>query len=370
MLEVPIRTSLKRSLRGIACRRRLLTRSITCTPDVVHFKPLPDKTRFVRPLEPASLPNGFMLTGVHCGIKKSSSILDLGIAASQGPNTAAAACFTRNAFRAAPVLVSEDVLVKNEGRARAVVVNSGCANAVTGEQGLRDAWDMAKATDVALQHRTSSLLNPSSETLVLSTGVIGETLPISRILSAIPTAVSSLDSSPESYAKAARAFMTTDTFPKLRASTFEMGGQRYRMAGMDKGAGMIHPNMGSPPSSLHATLLGLVLTDAPISPPALQTSLQYAVDRSFNAISVDGDMSTNDTIIVLANGMGAMGAAPQEITEADNPTEYIQFRDALTAFCQELAQLIIRDGEGATKFVTISVTVRGESSPIQSICVT
>jgi glutamate N-acetyltransferase/amino-acid N-acetyltransferase len=144
--------------------------------------------------------------------------------------------------------------------------------------------------------------------------------------------------------------MTTDTFPKLRARTFKLGGREVRIAGIDKGAGMIAPNMG-PPQPPHATLLGVIATDAAIAPAALQSALTYAVDRSFNAISVDGDMSTNDTILCLANGAAAPDAA--EITE-DSP-EYIVFRDELASFAAELAQLVVRDGEGATKFVTVRV---------------
>lgn len=265
--------------------------------------------------------------------------------------TSAAACFTRNAFKAAPVTVSEQVLQENKGRARAVVVNSGCANAVTGKQGIDDAWAMVKATD--------ALLHPAGthETLVMSTGVIGQNLPISKIVSGI----NSLQSGPlgNSFAfweKAAQGFMTTDTFPKLRARTFEINGKEYRMAGMDKGAGMIHPDMGPPSGQLHATLLGCILTDVAIEPKSLQNALTYAVDRSFNSISVDGDMSTNDTIIVLANGAATPSDEPlNEINETTDPEAFKIFRDELTAFAIDIAKLVVRDGEGATKFVTVSV---------------
>jgi len=190
----------------------------------------------------------------------------------------------------------------------------------------------------------------------MSTGVIGQNLPISKILSGISSLVpSSLGSDFAAWERAAKAFMTTDTFPKIRARTFSLGGQTFRMAGMDKGAGMIHPDMGPPTAlgQLHATLLGCILTDAAISPKALQAALTYAVDRSFNSISVDGEMSTNDTIIVLANG-----AAAGETGEIDeNDPLFPAFRDELTHFAAELAQLVVRDGEGATKFVTVSVEV-------------
>ncbi|KAJ3487205.1 hypothetical protein NLJ89_g11736 [Agrocybe chaxingu] len=157
--------------------------------------------------------------------------------------------------------------------------------------------------------------------------------------------------------------MTTDTFPKLRSRTFTIGGVEYRMAGMDKGAGMIHPNMGpastqfSAPKQLHATLLGCIMTDAAVTPKSLQSALTYAVDRSFNSISVDGDMSTNDSIYVLANGAASKGAIIDEDTDKE---AYKVFKKELTDFAADLAKLVVRDGEGATKFVT--VTVKGAPS--------
>lgn len=310
------------------------------------------KTRHVLPIEPSSLPRGFVATGVHCGVKKKASVLDLGLVLSTAPvsQSSSAACFTRNAFKAAPVTVSADVLEKSAGRARAIVVNSGCANAVTGKQGLSDAWAMSRATDALLQSKDPS-------TLVMSTGVIGQNLPIERILAGIESASSSVGSSPEHWERVAHAFMTTDTFPKLRARTFDLGGPSpVRILGIDKGAGMIHPDMGPAPAMLplHATLLGLIATDARVSPRSLQNALTYAVERSFNSISVDGDMSTNDTIIALANGE----AGGVEVDEHETPREYELFRTELTKFAIELAQLVVRDGEGATKFVTISVNVR------------
>ena len=237
-----------------------------------------------------------MLTGIHAGVKKQAGVPDLGVILSTSEQpTSAAACFTRNAFKAAPVSVSDDVLKKNGGWAKAVVVNSGCANAVTGKQGMDNAWAMVKATD--------ALLPPSSEfehqTLVMSTGVIGQNLPISKILSGIRESKETLNSDFSAWERAAQAFITTDTFPKLRSRVFKINGFEYRMAGMDMGAGMIHPNMGPAttfkPKQLHATLLGCILTDAAVSPRSLQNALTYAVDKSFNSISVDGDMSTNDS---------------------------------------------------------------------------
>ena len=194
----------------------------------------------------------------------------------------------------------------------------------------------------------------------MSTGVIGQTLPIAKILSGIrsqsPSGTPTLGAGFDAWERAARAFMTTDTFPKLRARTFTLKGREFRLAGMDKGAGMIHPDMGPPSAGgqLHATLLGCILTDAAVSPRSLQSALTYEVDRSFNSISVDGDMSTNDTIVVLANGAATAVEEP-EIDEATDPEAYEVFKQELTSFAADLAQLVVRDGEGATKFVTVTV---------------
>lgn len=272
--------------------------------------------------------------------------------------------------------MSDAVLKRTEGRVRGVVVNSGCANAVTGERGMKDAWEMVR--------EAGKVFGGGEDVMVMSTGVIGVPLPMSRIVDGIrsfslsPSPTPSitaktktiLSSDPESWTHLAKAFMTTDTFPKLRTRTFEIEGKPYRMAGIDKGAGMIHPSMGPITSSstsstasaarpLHATLLGCIMTDAPVSEGALQSALNWAVDRSFNSISVDGDMSTNDTVLLLANGAGGTGtpAEIEAITETHTPNAYIQFRTALTEFATELAQLVVRDGEGATKFVEVVVKV-------------
>ena len=260
---------------------------------------------------------------------------------------------------------------------RGIVVSSGCANAVTGKKGLEDAWAMVKETDALLladDRLKTAGGSGVNETLVMSTGVIGQTLPIDKIISGIrsQSQSSTLGSSYEAWERAAKAFMTTDTFPKLRARTFVIAGKEYRMAGMDKGAGMIHPDMGPMASTttptaagLHATLLGCILTDAAVSPRSLQSALTYAVERSFNSISVDGDMSTNDTIIVLANGAAAAApsgsseeaAAVVEIDEENDRASYEIFKEELTAFAVDLAKLVVRDGEGATKFITVTVDV-------------
>jgi glutamate N-acetyltransferase/amino-acid N-acetyltransferase len=353
----------------------------TMTTSTFTAKTAPSKTYLHKPIPDDLFPRGYLVGGIHSGVKKDASALDLAILlSSSSRQTSAAASFTRNAFQAAPVTVSKDVLSQTLGRARALVVNSGCANAVTGRQGLADAWAMARATDALLTPSPYPLSSSSSsETLVMSTGVIGQPLPISKILAALrpqgPLSTA-LGQGFAAWDAAARAFMTTDTFPKLRARALSLGdGRTYRIAGIDKGAGMIHPDMlGAPPprrsrsqSQLHATLLGCIATDAPVAPAALQSALDYAVQRSFNAISVDGDMSTNDTVLLFANGAGGAGAedgegkgevSVREIDETRDPGAFLCFRDGLTEFMQELAQLVVRDGEGATKFVTVSVEVR------------
>ncbi|RKP04484.1 arginine biosynthesis protein ArgJ [Thamnocephalis sphaerospora] len=181
----------------------------------------------------------------------------------------------------------------------------------------------------------------------MSTGVIGQHLPMDRIADGVPQLYKSLDGGHDAWLKAAWGICTTDTFPKLRSRTFKLpSGRQHRLAGMAKGAGMIHPNM--------ATMLSFICTDAAVRSDALQAALSHAADRSFNAISIDGDMSTNDTVTLLANGAAWQDAASKQpigLSDAD----YASFRDQLTDFSAELAQLVVRDGEGATKFVTVSV---------------
>lgn len=279
-------------------------------------------------------PVGFRASGVHCGVKKNKN-KDLALVISDRP-CAGAAVFTTNAFKAAPVLLSQATLAENSHALFGVVTNSGCANAVTGAQGLENAKRMRNAVDELVKQPVSAL--------TMSTGVIGQQLPIEKIEAGIQDAYNNLSADhADGWMRCAEAFMTTDTFPKLRSGQFDLEGKTVTMAGIAKGAGMIHPNM--------ATLLGFMVTDAYVEPALLKKALKYAADRSFNAISVDGDMSTNDTIAVLANG--ASGAVIKE----EGPA-FEAFRDQLTAFAAELAQLVVRDGEGATKFVTIHVKVK------------
>ncbi|ANZ74264.1 BA75_00174T0 [Komagataella pastoris] len=280
-----------------------------------------------------SYPLGYKVGAIHCGVKKNST-LDLAVLVSETP-ASAAAVFTTNKFKAAPVQVSRQILNDKNGKGiSSIVVNSGNANAVTGKGGIEDALKMVDTVD-------STLKNSPSSTLVMSTGVIGQRLPIDNILEGIPVALKDVGSSHEDWLRCAKGIMTTDTFPKLVSKSFEIEGREYSLAGLAKGAGMICPNM--------ATLLGFFVTDAPVTPGALSKVLTYATDRSFNCISVDGDMSTNDTICAMANG----AAGGEEISESSS--QFIKIQDEITLFAQQLAQLVVRDGEGATKFITINV---------------
>lgn len=281
-----------------------------------------------------SYPLGFRTGTAHCGIKKNPGVPDLAVIVSDR-DCSAAGVFTTNIFKAAPVTADQNVLATGKGKGvRSVIINSGCANAVTGKQGYMDAQAMivaaAKAANAA-EHAIGALC--------MSTGVIGQKLPIEKVLTAIPSLTKSATRSHEAWLDCARGIMTTDTFPKLASTTFANG--QYRIVGISKGAGMIHPNM--------ATLLGCLATDAPVSPDALQKALKAAVDVSFNSISIDGDMSTNDTILALANG----AAGGNEIGP-DGPL-YDEFQQALSSLSVDLAKLVVRDGEGATKFVTVKV---------------
>lgn len=304
-------------------------------------------------------PKGFKVSGTYVGVKASNkSHPDLALIASDRA-AFGAAVFTTNKFQAAPVQVSRSVLEKRGGAGlRSIVINSGCANAVTGVGGIEDANAMAQTATAQFQAETTTSdpaddqLGPSS--LVMSTGVIGQRLPIKKILAKIPTAYSNLDDTHEAWLATAKAICTTDTFPKLLSTTFTLPstqhqGIEYRLAGMTKGAGMIHPNM--------ATLLGILCTDAPIGAAALQSLLKGAVDRSFNAISIDGDTSTNDTVAMLANGAAAAAGSDASVAIPADPSseDYIAMSKVLTEFAQRLSQLVVRDGEGATKFVEVHV---------------
>jgi glutamate N-acetyltransferase/amino-acid N-acetyltransferase len=275
------------------------------------------------------LPKGFLASGVCAGIRNKR--LDLALfVAEKGAN--AAALFTTNRFQAAPVVLGKADLARSGGRVRAVVVNAGCANAITGRPGRDAARRVRDAAAFVLGF-------PEEEVLVSSTGVIGVLLPDAKIRAALPDAKARL--SAWGVEAASRAILTTDVGPKVAQGAFTSQGRRGRVVGIAKGAGMIHPNM--------ATMLAFVLTDLAASPGYLKAALREAADSSFNAISVDGDTSTNDTLLVMASG--EMGGR-----ELRRPGEGAAFRAALAKVCRALAWMMVRDGEGATRVLDVSVT--------------
>jgi glutamate N-acetyltransferase/amino-acid N-acetyltransferase len=298
---------------------------------------------------------GFQASGVFCDIKRlgtgkgsdKGKKRDLALLVSQVP-AAVAGMFTTNQTCAAPVKVCAARVKK--GWAQAVVINSGNANACTGKQGMADALEMASFTEQALDL-------PSGLALVGSTGRIGVTMPMDNVRAGIIEAAAMLGTTPEHADQAVEAIMTSDTRPKQVSVEFKLGGKKVRLGGMCKGAGMIQPGMsatGKRPAAmpLHATMLCFITTDAAIAPGALQKALQEAVAQSFNRITVDGDMSTNDTVLVLANGLaGNNMAAVGKAGSADAAV----FQSALNHVCLELARMIVRDGEGVSKFVTVRV---------------
>jgi len=264
-------------------------------------------------------PEGFKIAAAAAGIRKSG--LDLGLLYSDRPATTAAV-FTRNAFPAAPILVTRQHLKVSGNTSRAVLVNAGNANAVTGEAGMNAARQCAAELAKHLGCKPSDVF-------ISSTGVIGRPLPVEKITAAIPSLVREMN--PGGTDSFSRAIMTTDTVPKVATSRAD----GVRMLGFAKGSGMIHPNM--------ATMLSYILTDAKIEFAALDKALRYAVDRSFHSMTVDGDTSTNDTVAVLANGASGVSPSPERFTAQ------------LTEVCQTLAKAIARDGEGATKFVELTI---------------
>lgn len=279
-------------------------------------------------IETIVLPAGFRAAGIAAGIK-SGNRKDLAIIASDR-DASVAGCFTTNQVRSATVVLDAQRI--KSGKGRAIVVNSGNANACTGAQGMKDAIRMAAIT--------AGLLDvPESKVFVASTGPIGVPMPMALLEKGIPQVASKLSSTGGS--DAADSIMTTDTRPKRCTATFTIDGKKITMAAMAKGAGMIHPNM--------ATMLGFVTTDAAVEARALQAALKNAVIHSFNRISVDGDQSTNDTVLVLANG------AAGNKTLKPSHKQWGQFCAVLDAVLLKLAKKIARDGEGAKKLITVRV---------------
>lgn len=276
-----------------------------------------------------TFPKGFKAAGVKAGIKKSGN-LDLALIYTE-KEAAVAGTFTTNQVAAAPVFVSKEVV--KGGKAHAVCANAGCANACTGDEGMNNARGMAKAAADAVGCA-------ANEVIVASTGVIGVQLPMEKVAAGVKAAAAEL--SEDGSVNAGNAIITTDTYSKACATEVEIGGKKVRFGAIAKGSGMIQPNM--------ATMLCFITTDAAIDQKLLQAALSEVVEVTFNMISIDGDMSTNDMVVVLANGE----AGNAIITEKGK--DYEIFRDTLKELCTGLSQRIAADGEGATKFLTIHVT--------------
>ena len=275
-----------------------------------------------------TLAPGFRTAATACGLKKDGA-LDLTLIVADAP-CSAAGVFTTNRVKAAPVLYDREVLSQSAGQMRAIIANAGCANACTGDEGKVNTRQMAALAAEVVGAR-------ADQVLVLSTGVIGRQLDMTKVAGGIAQLA------PATWTReanlASRAIMTTDTKPKTSSATGVIAGHTVTVAGMAKGAGMIHPGM--------ATMLSIITTDAQVAPELLHTALKSVADMSFNRISVDGDMSTNDTVLLLASGVAGVTITDSELAD---------FVALLRVVCVDLAKKIARDGEGATKLVEIRVT--------------
>jgi glutamate N-acetyltransferase/amino-acid N-acetyltransferase len=280
--------------------------------------------------EPITTIQGFQAAGIAAGIKQSGN-KDLALIFSDS-ECSAAAVFTQNTFAAAPVIVSKEHLAADPETIKAIIINSGNANACTGDEGLTNARTMTESIAIQFSIRPTQVL-------VASTGIIGNQLPVTAVTNSINQIASDLD--PDGWLDAAEAIMTTDTEPKFASRVVKTPDSDFSLIGIAKGAGMIHPRM--------ATLLGCVVTDAAITHEALGDALKFAVDGSFNRLTVDGDTSTNDTIFLLANGLAENPLITHE-TET-----FPTFKQELLILCQNLVQQLAADGEGATKMVEIIV---------------
>ena len=276
---------------------------------------------------------GFRTAAMHCGLKSKAKNPDLALLVCNDL-AAAAGVFTTNRVCAAPVRYSHSALTASGGQARAVIVNAGNANACTGKQGTRDAKEMAELTAAAVGAEAQQIL-------VCSTGVIGEHLPMQKLRDAVPVLGQHAKKRIQ-YGDFARAIMTTDLVPKTAGCTTRLLGRRVHMAGACKGSGMIAPRM--------ATMLGFVATDAPVTPRVLDKALSEVVEDTFNAVTVDGDTSTNDAVLALASG----GSSRKRLSKTSGP-DYEAFRAGLHYVCDALARQVAADGEGAQHLVTVFV---------------
>lgn len=300
------------------------------------------------PFTDEEVPRGFRFAAVHAGLKASGNS-DLACVVADEP-AAAAAMFTGNRVVAAPIAVGRDHLERSGNRIRAVVVNAGNANCATGEAGIRGAE--------AVCVKTAELFScPPSNVIPSSTGIIGVPFPQEKVIAALPALAAQLGSSAQHLEQMARAIMTTDTVPKTAFACCQVAGREIRIAGIAKGAGMMQPRLvDSPP---HATMLVYLFTDAALDPSVAQQFLSPAVHETFNRISIDGDTSTNDTVLLLASGAGGIriGAPPAALSSADgDETPEAEFFSALRSVCLSLARQIVSDGEGITHVVELQIT--------------
>ncbi|KAM0177665.1 hypothetical protein ACHAPC_008764 [Botrytis cinerea] len=309
--------------------------------------PIPaSKQRFVP--TSGTYPKGFLVGSTNVGIKPSGLAQpDLVLVTSEEQwETCGAAVLTKSEFPAPSVLVTRELIKESRGRGvRGVVANSWCANLLTGEKGLEDSRKMSKEAGMVLEEGSTKGKDP---VMVMHTGK----LPIDDIIQGFPKLHQNMGTAHNHWLQAARGICTTDTFPKLSSRTFtlpSLPNTKFSIAGITKGAGMIHPNM--------ATTLGIICTDAPITPSALQQLLSTAADKSYNCISIEGDTSTNDMVTMFANGAAAPTHSPIDfdILAASKSADFIAFQRILIEFMADLAKLVVRDGEGATKFITIRV---------------
>jgi glutamate N-acetyltransferase/amino-acid N-acetyltransferase len=302
-----------------------------------------------------ALPRGFRFAAVKAGIKPSGKA-DFAVAVAE-KIASAAAMFTSNRVQAAPITVGRRHLERNNGLMRVLAVNAGNANCATGEIGIQAAEQVCKAAAQAFGCQ-------GHEVLPSSTGIIGVPLPAEKLVSALPALKGALSSDAKSFLGFAEAILTTDTRAKVAHTSFERDGKRVRIAGVCKGAGMIHPQVVSatapggsaPDAALHATMLVYLFTDAAVHPTALDRFLRAAVDASFNRISIDGDMSTNDTVLLMASGASGVDAWAEDV----------EFADALGTVCTSLAKQIVADGEGVGHVVELQI----EGAPSDADAVT
>jgi glutamate N-acetyltransferase/amino-acid N-acetyltransferase len=295
-------------------------------------------------------PKDFAANGLHCGIAKKKIKKDIALFYSKRP-ALAAGMFTSNLVKAAPVIVSQKHLDTSE-YVRAIVANSGCANACTGDPGLRDAKEECYIAAEALKVKPA-------EILVASSGVIGQFPSMPKVKNGIRRLAQDMNKDIVQEENAVRAIMTTDTFPKIASTSVLINGTKITVWGCVKGAGMIHPSLVP-----HATMLSFILTDAVVTRSALKKSLQAAAEVSFNCVSVDGDTSTNDTVFLVANG-AAENACIKDFGKA-----YNAFAQAVSSVCRDLARMIARDGEGATRLIEIRVANAANGAAAKKIAAT